>query len=260
MKVEIKRKVVGRDKSEAGNHITRKWGINGRVRLGPTGRKAIIEYEVWARTRSSAVVGVKQHEQGHVEYFEDRLTNEGALDYRKFAEGNTWQMEVDAWLRGLDAPFPLKMGQMALDCLWTYKVGTRTSMEEWETAKSTLADSCENPGALLRYEPEPIPPGEEGQTGPGVEIDEDMDEEGLPYEDYDPDEGMPRPPVPEGNGVSERDKWLESPEALPWLKTGHSGKLKKALDDAGHSPYGPLPMVPAEIFKNAGGRWERYGG
>lgn len=234
-------------KDDHSSHIVRKWGVTGKASFSGNGRCCTITVEEWkgAACMYGRTVG---HEQGHVEFFEDRLLDNPDLPFKDLMEVDTWQCEVDAWLRGLPIPFSLEAGMFALDCLWTYKVGCGVSIFEWMKAKKVLAASCADPEGLMRYTPEPVPPGESGESAPGFDFNgPEFDEDGE-----DLKEGGD---LPDEKDMSERDKWLTSPEALPYLKQGSTPVLQRALRERGFVVEEPLPLVPHAIFAKNRGRW-----
>lgn len=248
-------------KDEHESHIVRKWGVTGKASFSGNGRCCTITVESW-KGKANVLFHTLRHEMGHVEFFEDRLEDNPNIPFKDLMDVNTWQAEVDAWLRGLPVPFPLQTGMFALDCLWTYKVACGIKRDEWMKAKIAIAESCEDPKALMDYTPEPVPPGE-ASAEPSFDMDgqefdengEDLPDQDVPQGKYDEDDKLP-----DENGMSERDKWLCSEEALPILKVGSSYKLMEALRERGFPTAGPLPMVPAAVFKKAGGNWDLWGG
>jgi hypothetical protein len=225
-------------------YLLEKWGIDGMAVVDRDLQHARTQVKT-AGKYPELVSLASEHEMGHLEFFEDRLTNEPHITFDDIMASDIWFTEVDAWLRALDALPPLteKQGQFVLDCLYSYAKSYASDEEWWEAKDAISAHAKDDQTEVLLSQYKPMePPVGTPPPSPGFDVQDlpegDPEERERQQERADEQRAGGTPPL------------LLSPEGLAAASMGREW-LRDWVMAMGHGPLGdrPLPALVEAMLK-----------
>jgi hypothetical protein len=246
-------------KHPSDGYLLDKWGIDGMAIMDRDllHARTVVKPAPGSDTALSRLA--EAHELGHLQFFEDRLTNEPNLTWDDLMASEIWFTEVDAWLRALDyyGTITVTEGQFILDCLYSYSKAYSTN-EEWWEAKLIIAGHGGNEttrGELANYKPLEPPVGTPPPS-PGFDIQDlpegDPEERERQQENVDQQREKQKqgaPPPSESSDVADVEKLMLTPEGLAAAAMGEEW-LSDWLASMGHTmPKQRPPVVEALLAK-----------
>ena len=177
--------------------IGRIWKVAGWTTFNHKLSSARILVQNTAGTANSITHLAVDHERGHVDVARDILASsiDGAEAFKVLKGHDRWQIEVEAWLHGLEQSRVPNLVEshfhFILDCLNSYRRALSVTDEQWEEAVRLIAEDIADVDELLAYKPLEPDPGEEppscmpGIPYPASDSDSDGDDPTLPFEEGD---------------------------------------------------------------------------